>query len=348
MKNPLHPLTWVAWLLAGLVILSTTRNPIYLGLTLAWVAVISVTVDWVGIAANAQRLLSPLRFGLVVASLAALINALNIHIGATVLFVLPRSLPLVGGPITLEAVVYGLLQGLVLTGIYAAFVLVNHVLAVRAIVRLIPRAYYPLAIVVTIALTFAPLTVRQFQAIREAQAIRGHRIKGLHDWLPLFLPLLLSGLERALQLAEAMTARGFASTQPQASNALLRLGLVLGLATVGGGLWLQLVTPNARAGGLLTLGGVAMVGGGLWLIGRRQPRTVYRPTPFRRQDGLVTTAALGAAMIYVLPLLDRSSLFYYPYPTLSLPGFSLAYGLATWGLLAPAFVLWQKKLDGGG
>ena len=171
MKQPLHPLTWALWLLAGFVILSTTRNPIYLGLTLCWIAVISLVVRWVGLSANTPRLLSPLRFGLVIIPLTALINALNMHIGTTVLVVIPSSLPLIGGPITLEAVVYGFLNGVVLTGIYATFALVNQVLSVRAIIGLIPQAYYPLAIVVTIALTFAPLTVRQLQAIREAQAI---------------------------------------------------------------------------------------------------------------------------------------------------------------------------------
>ena len=31
-------------------------------------------------------------------------------------------------------------------------------------------------------------------------------MRGLRDWLPLLMPLLIGGLERALQLAEAMTA----------------------------------------------------------------------------------------------------------------------------------------------
>jgi energy-coupling factor transport system permease protein len=340
MKQSFHPLTWALWLLAGLVILSTTRNPIYLGLALTWLATVSLTVRLVGIAVNPPRLLSSPRFGLVVIPLATLVNALNVHFGETILMALPRHLPLIGGPITLEAVVYGFLNGVVLTGIYALFALVNQVLSMRAIVGLIPRTYYPLAIVVTIALTFAPLTVRQIQAIREAQAIRGHRMRGIRDWLPLFLPLLLGGLERALQLAEAMTARGFASAQ-QGSSIPLRLSLVTGLASVVGGLWLQLMRPGAAVGGLVTLSGSALVIGGLWLTGRPQPHTVYRPAPFRHQDWLVMTAALGPLLLFLLPVFDRSSIFYYPYPTLTWPEFSLLHGVATWGLVAPALVLFS-------
>jgi energy-coupling factor transport system permease protein len=196
--------------------------------------------------------------------------------------------------------------------------------------------------VLTIALTFAPLTVRQLQAIREAQAIRGHRMRGIHDWLPLFLPLLLSGLERALQLAEAMTARGFASYQ-QAITIPLRLGLLTGLVSVVVGLWLRLIRPSASLGGLLTVIGVAILVGGLWLIGRRQPRTIYRPKPFQDQDWLVSAAALSSLLLFLLPLFDRALLFYYPYPTLTLPGFSLLHGMATWGLLGPAFVLLRRR-----
>ncbi|MBX3015062.1 MAG: hypothetical protein KF832_26315 [Caldilineaceae bacterium] len=344
MKQPLHPLTWALWLLAGLVLLSSTRNPLYLGLILSWLAVVSGTARWSGLVAQPQQLFTPLRFGLVVIPLAALINALNVHIGGTVLWVVPRSLPLIGGPITLEAVVYGALNGVVLVGIYALFALVNQVLSVRAVVGLIPRAYHPLAIVVTIALTFAPLTVRQLQAIREAQAIRGHRMRGLRDWLPLFLPLLLSGLERALQLAEALTARGFASAQAQATNLPLRAGLILGLAAVVGGLWLQLVRPGSFLGAPVTGLGATLVLGGLWWIGRRQPHTVYRPAPWRGQDWLVAGAAFGAVGLFLLPTLDRTTLFYYPYPLLSLPGFSLVHGSATWGLLVPAFVLLKERV----
>ncbi len=344
MTQPLHPLSWALWLLAGLGLLGATRNPLYLVLICAWIGVVGGSVRLVGLPSQRQPLLSPLRFGLVVIPVTMLINALNVHIGVTVLWVLPPALPLIGGPITLEALVYGGLNGLVLTAIYALVVLVNQVLTVRAIVGLAPRAYYPLAVVATIALTFAPLTVRQLQSIREAQAVRGQRMQGLRDWLPLFLPLLLSGLERALQLAEAMTARGFASNQRQTSPLALRFGLIGGLLVVVGGLVVQLVWPNAASGGWLTIGGVALLSGGLWWIGRRQPHTVYRPAPFRRQDWLVSGAALGAMALFLAPWLDRTSLFYYPYPVLSLPGFHLLYGLTTWGLLAPAFVLlWNRN-----
>lgn len=346
MRGPgvIHAAAWVLWLTAVVIALSVTRNPLYVGIVLLWIAVVELSV---------RTLLPPTttpfsawRFGLIVVPLAALINGLSVHIGTSILFALPRTLPLIGGPITLEAVLYGSLNGLVLVGLFAAVLLIGRVLTVRELVGLIPRAYYPVAVVVTIALTFVPLTRHQWQLIREAQAVRGHQVRGVRDWLPLFLPLLLSGLERALQLAEAMTARGFAGVACETYNRRDRIGLLIGLVGMVAGLWLQLLGQYEPLGMILALVGVGFVVGTLWVIGRRATRTVYRPAPFRRRDLIVAGSAIVMALLFLLPWLgiDRASLFFYPYPTLTLPSFALPLGLATWGLLAPALVLFAKHL----
>ncbi len=345
-SGAIHAMAWALWLTAVMILLSVTRNPLYIGLVLLWVAVVT------GSAALGQLLAPPLlslwRFGLVVIPTAALFNGLHVHVGATILLALPPTLPLIGGPITLEAVAYGAVNGLAITTLLAACTLVTRVLTVHEVIGLIPRAYYPVAVVATIALTFAPLTLRQWQAIREAQAVRGHQMRGVRDWLPLFLPLLLSGLERALQLAEAMTARGFGDTVGQPHTPLTRVGLVMGLSSVVGGLWLRLTGAATLAGRLLVLGGVGLVIILLWWVGRRSVRTHYRPTPLQATDWAVIGGALATALLFLSPWpgLDRTSLFFYPYPTLTMPGVALPLALATWGLLTPAFVLVRHYATG--
>jgi energy-coupling factor transport system permease protein len=338
-RGTINAVAWALWLTAVVLLLSLTRNPLYIGLVLLWVAVVTGCATLVQ--PLAPPILSPWRFGLVVVPTAALINGLNVHVGATVLLTLPPTLPLIGGPITLEALVYGAVNGLAITTLLAAFTLVTRVLTVHEVIGLIPRAYYPVAVVATIALTFAPLTLRQWQAIREAQAVRGHQMRGVRDWLPLFLPLLLSGLERALQLAEAMTARGFGDTAGQPLTPLTRVGLVMGLSSVVGGLWLRLSGEATTADRLLVLGGVGLVIILLWLVGRRSVRTHYRPAPLQATDWAVIGGALATALLFLLPWpgLDRAALFFYPYPALTMPGVGLPLALATWGLLTPAFVL---------
>src|SRR3954447_16306507 len=224
----IHPLAWVGWLAAVLATLSAVRHPLHLVLVLLCIAVVEAATPQ----STERRAapIAPLRFALVVTALSAILNALSVRYGDTVLLRLPAWLPLLGGAVTLEALGFGALSGLTLAGLFVGFMVAQPLLPTSALVGLIRRAFYPLAVVTAIAITFVPPTLRQARQIREAQAIRGHRLVRLRDWLPLLLPLLVGGLERAFQLAEAMAGRGFASAgQPQHAIAL-RASMVAGLA----------------------------------------------------------------------------------------------------------------------
>lgn len=337
----LHTGAWIAWLVAVFAVLATTRNPWYVGLALLWIAVVGATLK-ADPSVERRQVLPPWRFALIVVPLAAFLNALFVHAGTTALFHLPASMPVVGGPFTLEALLYGALNGLVLTGLYAAFGLFNRVTPLREIVRLAPRAYYPVAVTMAVALTFVPVTLRHAAAIREAQAVRGYRLHGVRGWLPLFLPLLSGGLERSMLLSEAMVARGFASgTEGQARAHVRTQGLlVTGLALFAGGWFVRQFAAGAPAGSIVMVSGAVLIAATLWLAGREHRHTVYRPWPWRGRDWLVTAMAAATTAVFLVPLpwVDRVSLAYDPYPTVEWPAFSLVLGMATWGLLGPAIV----------
>lgn len=333
-RRSIHSLAWTTWIAAIVVILTLTRNPFYAALTIGMIAL----VHWRCLApADDERhplALSPLRFGLIVMTTASIFNMAMVHVGVTVLFTLPTWIPLFGGAWTLEALVYGALNGLALAGLFAGFTVINRVVPVRSLLRLTPRAFYPVAVVVSIAITFVPTTLQQIQQVREAQAVRGHRLRGLRSWLPLIVPLLEGGMERSLQLAEAMVARGFASGAEREER-WPRMLVLAGFVAVIAGWLLRLIWTQPVAGTLLLIAGCVALMGGLWRAGRSHLHTVYRPEHWQRWDWVVVGGAALAASAYLLPLFDRTTISYYPYPALSWPDFDWRLGLATLGLAAP-------------
>lgn len=333
----MHPLAWVCWLAGVLVALSALRNPLHLGLALLCIATVHAAHP------PADRRLpaiSPLRIALALTIFSALFNALSARFGATVLLRVPGEIPLLSGPITLEALVFGALNGLTLAGLVVAFGVAQGALPTSALIGLIPRAFYPLAVVSAIAITFVPTTLRHASQIREAQLIRGHQIRRLRDWLPLLMPLLVGGLEQAFQLAEAIAARGFASGGRADLSLPLRAALVGALALLLSGWLLALAWGQVVAGQLLMLAGGSVLIGLLWRAGRRAPRTRYQQIRWGGADSAVLIGAIVVigAILLPLPAIDRAALTYYPYPALQPPPFDPLLGFATLGLAWPATV----------
>jgi energy-coupling factor transport system permease protein len=334
-KYAFHPLAWAAWIAAIVIILTLTRNPFYLAIVLGMIALVRWRCVSERDGDEQMVFLSPLRFGLIVVMTASLFNMAMVRVGSTVLFTLPAWIPLLGGAWTLEALVYGALNGVALAGLFASFTVINRVVPVRSLLRLTPRAFYPVAVVVSIAVTFVPTTLQQIQQVREAQAVRGHRLRGVRSWLPLIVPLLEGGMERSMQLAEAMVARGFASGA-EIQERWPQMLVLAGFIVIVAGWLLQLIWRLPMMGAALLIAGSVILLGGLWRAGRSHPHTVYRPDQWHRHDWIIVGGALLAAAAYLLPLFERSTIFYYPYPTLNLPAFDWRIGLATVGLAAPA------------
>lgn len=330
---------WLLWALTVLVAASSTRNPLYALLLLLITVVVGVTCVPVR---DRRAFLSPLRFAAIAVPLAALFNGLTAHLGDTALFRLPDWLPLVGGPVTLEALLFGATNGLTLAAIFSAFAAFNQVTPVHDLVRLTPRAFHEAGVVLSIALTFIPQTTRSLARIREAQAVRGHRVRGLRDWLPIVAPLLVSGLERSMGLAEAMVARGYGAVSNRANLPRTQWLLALGLLALLGG-WLTWLFLPSRSG--VALGGMVvgagLIVGVLRLAGRATPRTTYRTHRWAVRDTLVVLGCgLTLAMVLLpLPLAGRATLAYAPYPRLTLPSFDPLIGLGLLGLLVPAVVV---------
>jgi energy-coupling factor transport system permease protein len=333
--------SWIIWLGSVLIVLWSTRNPVYLGLIffiliIVW-SLVKKGIEKDNLEASPQIPFSPLKISLFIILFSAIFNGLISQFGRSLLITLPSWIPYLGGPFTLEAMVFGAINGLVLSGILTAFFIINLALPVHSLLRLIPRAFYPVAVVASIAITFMPNTIRQLEQIREAQAIRGHRIRGFRDWIPLIMPLLVGGLEKALGLAEAMTARGFASRESAGNSKSLRISQALGLALIFSGWLLQLFSFMETMGIFILFLGMGLVIFSLWKIGRSSPRSFYRQVKWSGYDFIVIALSLLSIVVFWLPSLriNRSSLFYNPYPFLSAPMINPFIIIVALGLLSP-------------
>ncbi len=348
-----HPYVWVAWLAAGFSLGLLTRNPFYLILTAASVGfVFAVLVrrppsgEIASVAETRPTAWKPvIRLALYLGLFTVIFNALTSHAGDHVLFTLPASWPLIGGPITLESILYGLITALGFLVMILVFSTFNSAVGPHTLLRLTPGFALQAGVALTIAISFIPETVAAWGELREAQRLRGHRSRGLADMQPLFIALLGIGLDRAIQLAESMEARGFghvgraeSTRQRQVAAGVVVAGLILLLA----GLLLRSFLAEASWAGL-----ALMAGGGLllvllfWRQGKRTTRSRYRRWLWRRTDTVVMAASLLALAGYLsASLLYPASLFYYPYPPYPLlPSFDALLGLLPALLLAPALFL---------
>jgi len=337
-----HAGSLVIWLIAAAVPAFTLRNPLYLALVLGASWIVYAVLGRTSPMGSSWG--SVVKIGLFVFALAVPFNALSNHIGHSILFRLPAGWPIVGGPITLEAVIAGAVNGLALLTILVVFAAFNAAVDHYQLLRATPAFLFQAGVVVSIAVTFVPQMVLSTKEIREAQRIRGHRFRGLRDLLPLILPLLATSLERAIQLAETMEARGFgAAVEPISSRqaTLTQVGTLASLLGLLGGLFIAAYFPDRNGWGwaLVALGGIGLAA--LFrLQGQRVHRTRYRQLPWTARDTAVAVASLlGMGAVVAARWLASATLMYVPYPPNSLlPPFNPWVGAALLLLTMPAVV----------
>jgi energy-coupling factor transporter transmembrane protein EcfT len=259
----------------------------------------------------------------------AAINVLLSRVGETVLLRLP--IPFVGGPYTLEALLFGAAAGVQIAALLQVMGVFAEVIRPPDLLRRMPPGLYPAGLAASIGLTFAPEVRRSFAAIREATELRGHRPKGLRDLPSLVSPLVVLSLENALAVAEGMVARGWGQAH---SDGIRRWGAAAGWTMLGAGIAVGVVLPEraALAAGLVILGA-----GTSWLSGRGgNGRHRYRPEAWTSGDTIVAGLSLGVLAVFLFlsaaaPLL----LTYHPYPRAIWPSFHPAIGAAIAILFMP-------------
>lgn len=308
--NTLHPWAWWCWAIGVGLAVSGTTNPLLL--ILLSLAVVVVVLLRRSDAPWARSLRAYLVLSLFVIGIRMLFQILiGGGTGETVLFTLPE-IPLpewaagirLGGPVTAEALVQTLYDGLRLSVMLLCIGAANALANPRQALRSVPAALYEASVAVVIALSVAPQLIESAQRVRKARRLRGDSARGLRALATVALPVLADAIDRSMALATGMEARGFARTRglPVSGTLPLMLGSV-SVAMLGAflllstGFW-QVATIALAIGFVGTAIGLRRAGSGLAV-------TRYRPHPWTwRATGVALSGVLVAAVVFAMGWTD--------------------------------------------
>ncbi|MGI6368369.1 MAG: energy-coupling factor transporter transmembrane component T [Anaerolineae bacterium] len=331
---------WLVWVLATAALALTIRNPLYITLIVlaTWLVHVQVARNTPA-AANWSGLV---RLGLTIWLIAIPFSALMNHQGETVLFRLPESWPLLGGPITAESVAAGAASGYSLWALLLVFATFNLAVDAAVMIQAMPAFLSQAGVITTIALTFIPRMVQDTREIREAQRIRGHRFRSWRDSVPLAMPLLTTAFEHAIQLAESIESRGLSARTMDLSarrTRLVRGALALALLALLAGLVVRLVGPPLL-GNALVAGAALVLMGAFYDLERHARRTRFVHQVWTRADKAIVAISVGALAVGLGTAWARPDLTgYAPVDAASLlPAFSLVPGIAVTLLALPGLL----------
>ena len=181
-----HPAAWIAWATCAGVVTFTTTDPFYLGLIVAVAWFVFVAQRAPGPGGRSFRTF-------------ALAGLLAMTIRTALVFL---------GTVDASNVAYAALEGARLATLLVVFGTFNAVTDPSAVVRLAPRRFHEPALAAALALSIAPRTIAMAGRVREAQQLRGIHTARWRSLPALAIPVLATGMEDALTLAESMDARG--------------------------------------------------------------------------------------------------------------------------------------------
>ncbi len=305
-RPPVHPLAWWAWAACLAVAAMQTTNPNPFLLLLIGAVTCFVVASCRGNDPWSRSLALFLRIGLVVIAIRVAIEIVFGKRGVPghVLFTLPH-VPLpswaaavsVGGAVTLESILTALVLGLQIAVILVSFGAANSLVSPYRLLRCLPTVLYEAGVAVTVALSFTPELIETISAVRSARRLRGIPTNGIRGLRGIAVPVLEGALDRSLELATSMDARGYGRR-----NRMGRAAHRLAVGATGVGLLLAAVGVYGviDAGSLLGLGlpiiavAVALCALGLSVGGRQTDRTRYRPDRWGSQEWAIVGSGLAA------------------------------------------------------
>lgn len=299
----LHPVAWWLWALGLAAAASMTTNPLAL-LVLIGVAAVAVALrrsdqPWAG----AFRIYCWLA-AVIVAVRVAFRLVFGTGTGHVLLDLPGLSLPdwaasiVILGPLTREALLAGLYDGLRLAAIVVCVGAANALANPKRLLRSVPPALYEIGTALVVAVTMLPQLADSARRVRAAQDLRGGHSGRVGRLRRFVVPVLEDALDRSLTMAAGMDTRGYGRAGDATLGQRRRTGtlLILGLLGLCVGCYGALdPTAPAWLAAPMLVAGLALAVAGLSSAGRNVTRTRYRPDPWGLPEWVVAATGLVPA-----------------------------------------------------
>lgn len=217
----LHPVTLLLFYCSVLCVSMFSMNPVYCFLSL--LGAISAAAIGTPLKQNKKSIAFYilLCFGL------AVTNPLFSHNGITVLFYIGNT------PYTLEALLYGVNIGVMLTGTMVWFKVITNTFSDDKFLFIFGKAFPTLTLTLTVALRFIPLFADKIKKASQYQKTLGITEKNpLKASLRVFSIIITNSFENALQTSQAMLARGYGSKKGRTDFSVFKFSVTDGIITV--------------------------------------------------------------------------------------------------------------------
>lgn len=201
----INPVVETLYLVSMIIFSLVMKHPFYLLSCL--IGGITCSIMFIGI----KNLRNVITFAIPALILFAVINPMFSHYGVTRLFKLPD-----GNYVTLEAVVFGLLSGVMFVSMFFWFSYFNKIISSEKLFYLIGGILPQLSLLFSMILKFIPTLTRQTEAVRTArnslEGTENHKEnkKELFNKGSRILNVMIGwSLENSIEVSDSMKARGY-------------------------------------------------------------------------------------------------------------------------------------------
>ena len=196
-----NPVAVAVYYLAAAGVCMFTLDPVVLAISLVG-ALVSLAVT------GLMRQWRIHLYSLALFAVMALVNPLISHNGVTVLFVINHN------PITLEAFIYGAAAGAMILAVMTWFRAFTAVMTSDKLLYIFGSLSPKLALMLSMALRYVPLFIRQAQQVQASQQALGlyredNLIDRMRGGMRVFSVMVTWTLENGIITADSMTARGY-------------------------------------------------------------------------------------------------------------------------------------------